>query len=76
MLTQPLLHRDDAGRGGDEEAVMKRHLQGGGRRDAEVGSLALPPGVAAERRLRGSEVNVLVHARRVVVCHPATTRQP
>lgn len=62
METQLLLYCNDAGRGDDEEAVTKRHSQGGGGRDVGVGSLALPPGVAAERRLRAPEVNVLVHA--------------
>lgn len=35
----------------------------------------LPPGVAAERRLRTSKVDVLIHTRRVIVRHPATPRK-
>lgn len=39
-----------------------------------VGStlVVLPPGVAAERRLRGFKIDVLVHTGRIIVCHSET----
>lgn len=34
-------------------------------------ALVLPPGVAAKRRLRAFKVYVLIHTRRIIICHPA-----
>ena len=35
--------------------------------------MVLPPGVTAKRRLRAFKVYVLVHTRRIIVCHPMIT---
>lgn len=34
-------------------------------------ALVLPPGIAAKRRLRAFKVYVLIHTRRIIICHPA-----
>lgn len=37
--------------------------------------MVLPPGVTAKRRLRAFKVYVLVHTRRIIICHPTITHR-